>query len=240
MSLYTDQKTPSRRSFMLDLANDPKGGPLESLFHELCLKYGPVSRTTNDIFRTYRAHQWELSDEQVAEALSLLEAVHRETPASKNRAHVQAFWRFKFIDPESGALLADQDNMPEIDVRLGPGSSLSFTTGTKTSLYAWFLFPFESASPDFDTVCLRLSKRVDIQVFSEALAPMELLPSAWVVAEEVRAELVWARIFVAGKNSRDYAQNPKPRRTDGASLRCRLISKINCVAASVCGVTAQA
>lgn len=34
---------------------------------------------------------------------------------------------------------------------------------------------------------------------------MELLPSAWVVAEEVRAELVWARIFVAGKNSRDYA-----------------------------------
>jgi hypothetical protein len=150
MSLYTDQKTPSRRSFMLDLANDPKGGPLESLFHELCLKYGPVSRTTNDISRTDRAHQWELSDEQAAEALSLLEAVHRETPASKNRAHVQAFWRFKFIDPESGALLADQDNMPEIDVRLGPGSSLSFTTGTKTSLYAWFLFPFESASPDFE------------------------------------------------------------------------------------------
>jgi hypothetical protein len=63
---------------------------------------------------------------------------------------VQAFWRFKFIDPESGALLADQDNMPEIDVRLGPGSSLSFTAGTKTSLHAWFLFPFESASPDFE------------------------------------------------------------------------------------------
>ena len=35
MSLYTDQKTPLRRSFMLDLANDPEGGPLESLFHEL-------------------------------------------------------------------------------------------------------------------------------------------------------------------------------------------------------------
>ena len=160
MSLYTDQKTPLRRSFMLDLANDPEGGPLESLFHELCLKYGPVSHTTNDVSRIYRAHQWELSDEQVAEALSLLETIHRENPASKNRATVQAFWRFKFVDPESGTLLPEQDNVPEIDVRLGPGSSLSFTTGTKTSIYAWFLFPFESASPEFEQYVCRFQKEL--------------------------------------------------------------------------------
>jgi len=153
LSLYTDQKAPSGHSFMLDLANDPGGGPLESFFHELCRKYGPVSRTAKGIALNgpnYRAHYWELSNEQVSEALSLLETIHKENPASKNRAHLQAFWRFKFVDPDSGTLLPDQENMPEIDVRVGPGSSLNFTTGTRTSLYAWFLFPFEEASPDFE------------------------------------------------------------------------------------------
>jgi hypothetical protein len=50
--------------------------------------------------------------------------------------------------------------VPEIDVRLGPGSSLSFTTGTKTSIYAWFLFPFESASPEFEQYVCRFQKEL--------------------------------------------------------------------------------
>jgi hypothetical protein len=152
MSLSADQKTPSRHSFMLDLANDPEGGPLELLVHEQCRKYGPVSRTAKGFALNgpnYRAHQWELSNEQVSEALSLLETVHKESPASKNRAHVQKFWRFKFVDPDSGTLLPDQENMPEIDVRVGPVRP-GLHEGNKTSLYAWFPFPLEEASPDFE------------------------------------------------------------------------------------------
>jgi hypothetical protein len=164
MSLYSDQETPSRRDFMLDLQNDPEGGPLESIFHELCLKYGPVSRTTKGISLSgpsYRAHQWELRDEQVAEALSLLETVHREIPASRDRAHLQAFWKFKFVEPETRTLLPDQESMPEIDVRLGPGSSLSITTGKKTWVNAWFLFPFDSSSsPEFEHYVCRFQKEL--------------------------------------------------------------------------------
>lgn len=193
MSLYTDQKTPSSRCFMLDLANDPKGGPLESLFDELCLKYGPVTCTSNDFSRTYRAHHWDLTDERVAEALSLLEAVHRKTPASRNRAHIQAFWRFKFVDPENGVLLPDQDNMPEIDVRVGPGSSLNFTTGTKTSIYAWFLFPFESPSPEFEQYVCRFEKEL-IFKFS---------PKHWRLWKHYPVRGLWPKKFVPSWYSRE-------------------------------------
>lgn len=187
MSLYTDQETPLRRSFMLDLADDPKGGPLESLFRELCLKYGPVSHTTSDVSRIYRAHQWELSDEQVGEALCFLEVIHRENPSSKNRAKVTAFWKFKFVDPETGTLLPEQD-MPEIDVRLGPGSSLSFTTGTKTSIYAWFLFPFERASPEFEQYVCRFQKEL---IF-------EFAPKHWRFWNHYPERGWWPKKFVPG------------------------------------------
>ena len=39
MSLFTDQKTPSYRAFILD-SRDDQGGPLESLFRELCVQFG--------------------------------------------------------------------------------------------------------------------------------------------------------------------------------------------------------
>lgn len=87
MSIYTDEKAPSRRAFMLNLQNDPENGPLDPLFRELCRKYGPVSNTTKGLSLDgpkYRAHQWDLNDEQIAEALSLLDTFYRETPASRN------------------------------------------------------------------------------------------------------------------------------------------------------------
>jgi hypothetical protein len=153
MNTFTDQKTPSYHGFILDMRDD-QGGPLESLFEDLCRKFGPVSSTTKSISGdrapTYRAHRWTLSDQQFGDSFSLLKSVHKEIPAARTRTHIQASWHFKFVQPETGALLPDQENMPEIDIRLGRGSSLNLTTGEKTSVNAWFLFPFEKASQDFD------------------------------------------------------------------------------------------
>jgi hypothetical protein len=162
MSLYSDQKTPSRRTLMLHLEKDPGGGPLESLFHELCRKYSPISHTTRgfSLGPNDRAHQWELRDEEVAEALSLLEIAHAQIPLAKDRLQVTAFWRFKFVEPGTDKLLPDQESLPEIDFRLGPGSSFSLTTGKKTSVYAWFLFPFESPSPEFEDYACRFQSEL--------------------------------------------------------------------------------
>ena len=61
---------------------------------------------------------------------------------------------------QNATLLPDQESMPVIDVRLGSGSSLNLTTGKKTSVNAWFLFPFESASGEFDDYVSRFQKEL--------------------------------------------------------------------------------
>lgn len=163
MSMFTDQKTPSLRAFMLDLRDD-QGGPLESLFQDLCVQFGPVSNTMGGISvagrPNFRAHQWTLSAEQFEESFSLLDAVHRNIPLSRERAYLQASWSFKFVEPETATLLPDQEAMPVIDVRLGSGSSLNLTTGRKTSVNVWFLFPFESASHEFEDYVSRFQREL--------------------------------------------------------------------------------
>ena len=163
MNLFTDQKTPSYRAFILDLRDD-QSGPLESLFQDLCVKFGPVTNTMKGIWPgggpNYRAHWWALSATQFEESFSLLEAAHRDIPLSRDRAHVQASWSFKFIEPDTAMLLPDQESMPVIDVRLGPGSSLNLTTGKNTRINAWFLFPFESATQEFEHYVSRFQKEL--------------------------------------------------------------------------------
>jgi hypothetical protein len=164
MSMFTDQKTPSHRTFVLDLRDDPQGGPLESLFQALCIRFGPVSNTLGGIAvpgrPNYRAHYWTLSVKQFEESFSLLDTVHRDIPLSRERAHLRALWNFKFLEPKTATLLPNQEVMPVIDVRLGPGSSLNLTTGRKTSVNAWFLFPFESASLEFEDYVSRFQKEL--------------------------------------------------------------------------------
>jgi hypothetical protein len=192
MSMFTDQKTPSDRFFMLDLRDDPEGGPLESLFQDLCVQFGPVSHTMGGKpipGRPYfRAHQWTLSAKQFEESFSLLDAVHRNIPQSRERAHLQAYWSFKFVEPTTATLLPDQEAMPVIDVRLGPGSSLNLTTGRKTSVYAWFLFPFESPTREFEDYVARFQKEL-IFTFS---------PKHWRLWKTYPVKGLWPRRFVPG------------------------------------------
>jgi hypothetical protein len=163
MSTFTDRKVPSYRAFVLDLRDD-QGEPLESLFQSLCVRFGPGSIAMRGISidggPDYRAHHWQLSAEQFEEAFSLLETMHSEIPLARERAMIRASWTFKFIDPLTGAVLPDQESMPVIDVRLGPGSSLNLTTGKKTFVNAWFLFPFESASAEFERYVSGFQKEV--------------------------------------------------------------------------------
>jgi hypothetical protein len=208
MSVFTNQKVLSIRAFMLDMRDD-HGGPLESLFQNLCVQFGPVSGTMKGISvrggPNYRAHQWILSAKQFQESFSLLTAVHRDIPLSRERAHLQASWSFKFVEPVSGALLPDQEAMPVIDVRLGSGSSLNLTTGKKTSVNAWFLFPFESPSRDFEDYVARFQKEL-IFTFSpkhwrlwksypvKGLCPRRFVPG-WYISSGA---------FVVGDKSRSH------------------------------------
>ena len=42
---------------------------------------------------------------QFEESFSLLKAAHRDIPASRGRASLQASWSFKFVEPETATLL---------------------------------------------------------------------------------------------------------------------------------------
>jgi len=163
MSLFTDQKSPSYRAFMLDLRDD-QGGALELLYEDLCAQFGPVSNTMKSISvggaAIFRAHWWNLNADQFEQAFSLLDSVYRDIPLAKERAKLQASWSFRFVDPDTSSLLPEQEDIPVIDVRLGRGSSLNLTTGGKTSANAWFLFPFESASQDFEHYVYRFQKEL--------------------------------------------------------------------------------
>jgi hypothetical protein len=164
MSLFTDQKFPNTRAFTLDMRDDQEGGPLEPLFRDLCVRYGAVSGTTRGVYlggeHDFRAHHWALNAEQFEQAFPYLHFIHQEIPQSRERTRLHASWSFKFVDPDTQLLLPDQEEIPEIDIRLGPGSSLNLATGGKTSVNAWFLFPFESASEEFNQYVARLQREL--------------------------------------------------------------------------------
>jgi hypothetical protein len=105
---------------------------------------------------------------------------------AKERAKLQVSWSFKFIEPETSLLLPDQEDMPVIDVRLGRGSSLNLTTGGKTSVNAWFLFPFESASQDLEHYVSRLQNEL---IF-------EFSPKHWRLWNHYPKRGLWPKKFV--------------------------------------------
>ena len=151
IEVFSDQKAHSYSGLMLDMRDD-QGGPMESACRKLCDWFGPVIHTTTSpTWASYRAYSWNLSAAQLQESFSLLDALYREIPLSKERVFLQVSWSFKFIEPETAKLLPGQENLPVIDVRLGPGSSLTLAMGKKTSVNAWFLFPFEKESPSFQS-----------------------------------------------------------------------------------------
>jgi hypothetical protein len=124
MELFSDQKTHSYSGLMLDMRDD-EGEPLESVCRRLCDSFGPVTHTTTSpTWAAYRLYRWTLSGEQLQNSFSLLDALFRDIPLSRERTLLQASWSFKFVEPETAMLLPNQENLPVIDFRLGPGSSL--------------------------------------------------------------------------------------------------------------------
>jgi hypothetical protein len=172
MNDFADQKAPSYRGFILDMRDD-EGGAFQSAYEALCAEFGPVTNTMKSLSAqgapTYRAHYWTLALERFESSFMVLEKIRNDIPAVEDRVSVQASWSLKFVRPNTGITLPNQESMPEIDMRLGPGSSLTLTTGHKTSANAWFLFPFESISQDFDDY---------VQDFQKALI-FKFSPSHW-------------------------------------------------------------
>jgi len=160
MATFSDQTAPTQLGMMLNMRADDSEA-LEYRVRRICDAFGPVQHTsTSPTWKEFRAYNWKLSLEQFDQAFQLLDDFDRRDPSLADRTFLQASWRFKFVEPKTGQVLPGQENLPSIDFRLGPGSTLNFSAWKGASAYAWFLFPFESPTPDFEDYVARFQKEL--------------------------------------------------------------------------------
>jgi len=150
MRTFSDQSQPSFLSIMLNMRADHSEA-LEYRVRRICDSFGPVGHTTTSpTWKEFRAYNWKLTSEQFERGFTMLDEFDRQDPWLADRTFLQASWKFKFVEPRTGQVLPGQENLPMIDFRLGPGSTLNFSAHKGVSVYAWFLFPFENPAPDFE------------------------------------------------------------------------------------------
>lgn len=160
MKTFSDRSEPNFLGMMLNMRADTSEA-LEYRVRRICDSFGPVDRTTTSpTWKEFRAYNWRLTPEQFESGFSLLEEFDRRDPSLADRTFLQASWKFKFVEPSTGQVLPGQENLPAIDFRLGPGSTLNFSAYKGTSVYAWFLFPFDSPTPDFEDYVGRFQKEL--------------------------------------------------------------------------------
>ena len=160
MKTFSDQSQPNFLSMMLNLRAETSEA-LEYRVRRICDSFGPVDRTTTSpTWTDFRAYTWILTSEQFERGFSLLDEFDQQDPSLADRTFLQASWKFKFVEPKTGQVLPAQDNLPLIDFRLGPGSSLNFSAHKGVAAYAWFLFPLESPAPDFEDYVDRFQKEL--------------------------------------------------------------------------------
>jgi|SRR5579862_2495068 len=160
MKTFSDQSQPNLLSMMLNMRADTSES-LEYRVRRICDSFGPVDRTmTSPTWKDFRAYNWSLTSEQFERGFSLLDEFDQQDPSLADRTFLQASWKFKFIEPKTGQVLPAQENLPLIDLRLGSGSSLNFSAHKGPSVYAWFLFPFESPTLDFEEYVHRFQKEL--------------------------------------------------------------------------------
>ena len=150
MRAFSDQVQPSLFSMTLNTRADDIE-PLEYRVRRICDSFGPVNHiTTSPTWKEFRTYNWILTPEQFQTGFSLLDEFDQREPSLADHTSLHASWKFKFIEPRTGQVLPRQDDLPTIDFRLGPGSSLNFGASKGASVYAWLLFPFDDpASTDF-------------------------------------------------------------------------------------------
>lgn len=90
-----------------------------------------------------RTYTWYLkSVKDVEDGLQLLDAFASYPPNDPSPLVLSFMWRFYFIDPDTKEVLPGQDKIPMIDSRL-QNSQLYLRLGQKSTVSAWFTFPFE-------------------------------------------------------------------------------------------------
>jgi len=161
MQVFSDQIQPTLFSIMLNMRAD-NSESLEYRVRRICDSFGPVQHTTTSpTSKEFRAYNWKLTAEQFQKAFTLLDEFDRQDPSLDDRTSLHASWKFKFVEPKTGQVLAGQESLPMIDFRLGPGSSLNFGAFKRASVYAWLLFPFEDPNAeDFRDYALRFQKEL--------------------------------------------------------------------------------
>ena len=161
MRVFSDQNQPTVFSMMLNMRAD-NSESLEYRVRRICDSFGPVQHTTTSpTWKAFRAYNWKLTSEQFQTGFLLLDEFDQRDPSLADRTSVHASWKFKFVEPRTGQVLSGQEDLPMIDFRLGPGSSLNFGASKKASAYAWLLFPFEDPmAGDFRDYVARFQKEL--------------------------------------------------------------------------------
>jgi len=150
---YSDRDEPSDGWWTLEMWSEEKG-PMDSLCSEVCRRYGPIDRIwpgSSSGGPGLKTYQWKLNPGQFPGALELLEHEQEKLPSFRERMRIQVWWEFKFVNPENRDVLPGQENLPVLDMRLPAGSSLTLSLGDRAKVNAWFLFPFEEVSREFES-----------------------------------------------------------------------------------------
>jgi hypothetical protein len=160
MEDFSDQKAPILLSMMLDMRAD-NSDALEFRVRRICDTFGPVEHTTaSPTWKEYRAYDWRLGPESASAALALLDEFDQQDASLADRTFFRASWKFKFVEPETRCVLPGQEGLPILDFRLGPGSSLNFAAHKGAAVNAWFLFPFEEPTADFQNYVARFQEQL--------------------------------------------------------------------------------
>ncbi len=139
---------PVLTSFKLDLRND-MDPPLLEAYEDLAREYGPSPKKIRGIDvqggPEYRAFLWPIASAAIEPALARAQALESRGGVFKGRAGLKLVWKFRFRDPDTGALLPGQDALPVLeDFPGGHGnsSSIVLNLGWPSSASLWFLLPF--------------------------------------------------------------------------------------------------
>ena len=88
-------------------------------------------------------YRWKLKPKQIPKGFELLNIYKDLPPNDYGPIVLSSKWHFQFLDEHTRELLTGQDKIPIIDFRQ-QNSQLYLRLGQKSTISAWFAFPFSS------------------------------------------------------------------------------------------------
>lgn len=109
------------------------------LIPKLSLKFGFPKMRNDGLLKSW---YWILKEKDIQNGFDSLE-LNKELPKNSMGPLTLSFlWNFKFKDPNTNKILKNQENIPELDVRV-KNSRMYLRTSNRSTISVWFVFPFE-------------------------------------------------------------------------------------------------